>query len=112
MICKNRLYEILGNHLGFKLSLADLNILFKAATDNTGNEYYTYILVYVDDLLIVDKDPRNYMAMLDIKYTVKPSSIGEPKVYLGNDVGKLVFGGVSYAWNIISDSYVKECLIC
>ena len=38
--------------------LADPNVLFKVATDKTGNEYYTYILVYVDDLLIFDKDPR------------------------------------------------------
>ena len=53
----NHLYEILGNNLGFQSSLADNGICFKAAKDKTRNEYYTYILVYVDDFLIVDKDP-------------------------------------------------------
>ena len=50
------------------------------------------------------------MAMLEINYTVKTSMIGEPKVYLGADVGKLLYGDVSYAWTMISDSYVKEMI--
>ena len=72
--------EILGNHLGLQSYLADTGVWLKAATYKTGNEYYTYILVYVDDLLIVEKDPRKYMAILESKYTLKPSFIGEHKV--------------------------------
>ena len=64
---RNHLSEILGNHLGLQSSLADPGVWLKAATDKTGNEYYTYILVYVDDLLIVEKDPRKYMAVLESK---------------------------------------------
>ena len=30
--------------------------------------------------------------MLDSKYMVKPSSIGEPKVYLGADADKVLYG--------------------
>ena len=48
-------YEILGNHLGFQSYLADTGVWFKAATDKTRNEYYIYIIVYVDDLLIFEK---------------------------------------------------------
>ena len=44
------------------------------------------------------------MAILKSKYTLKPSIIGDPKVYLGADVGKVLFGHGSYAWTIISDS--------
>ena len=43
------------------------------------------------------------MAVLDIKYTVKPSSIGGPKVYLGYDVGKLLYHYGSYSCTMISD---------
>ena len=50
------------------------------------------------------------MAMLKIEYTVKPSSIGRPKVYLGDDVGKVFYGDVSYAWTMISYSYIKEAI--
>ena len=55
--CRNHLYEILGNHLGLQSYLADPKVWFKAETYKTGNEDYTYILVYVDDLLIFDKYP-------------------------------------------------------
>ena len=60
-------YEILGNHFGFQSSLADPDVWFKAATDKTGNEYYTHIIVYVDGLIIGDKDSQKYMDMLESK---------------------------------------------
>ena len=50
------------------------------------------------------------MATLESKYTVKPSSIGDTKVYLGDNVVKLLYGDGSYACTIISDSYVKEAI--
>ena len=104
---RNHLSKIIGNHLVLQSSLADPDYRFKAATDKTGNEYYTYILVYVDNLPIVEKYPLKYMAMLESKYTVKLSSIGYPKVYIGADVGKLLYGDGSYVWRMKSDSYVK-----
>ena len=51
---RNHLSEILGNRLVFQSSLADTDAYFKEATDKTGDEYYTYILFYVDDLMIFD----------------------------------------------------------
>ena len=104
---RNHLSEILGNQLIFQLSLADPNIWFKVVTYNISNKQYTYILVHVDDLLIFDKDLRKYISMLESKYTVKPYSIGEPKVYLGTDSGKVLYGDGSYAWTMSSNLYVK-----
>ena len=46
--------------------------------------------------------------MLMEKYTVNISSIGDTKLYLGTDIGKLDYVDGSYAWTISSDSYVKE----
>ena len=50
------------------------------------------------------------MYMLESKYTVKPSSIGEPKVYIGSNVRRLLYGDGSYAWTMSSDLYVKEAI--
>ena len=50
------------------------------------------------------------MAVLESKDKVKTSSIGEAKVYLGADVGKLLYGDSSYTWTTSSDSYVKEAI--
>ena len=54
---RNHLAATLGNKLGFKSCLADPDLWYKACTDSNGYEYYAYILVYVDDLLIIDKKP-------------------------------------------------------
>ena len=62
---RNYLANTLGNHLGFKSSLADPDVWFKPSTAPNGFKYYSYILVYVDDILIVDKSPRIFMKQLE-----------------------------------------------
>ena len=106
----NHLYEILGNHLGFQSSLTYTEVWFKAAIYKARNEYYTYILVYDDDLLTVYKYPQKYITMLESNYTVKSYSIWEPKVYFVSNVGKVLYGNGSYTWIMISDSYFKEAI--
>ena len=59
-----------------KYSPDDLDVWYKVSTDEIGFEYYTYILVYVDDIIIMGKTPKKYMDVLEESYTVKPSSIG------------------------------------
>jgi hypothetical protein len=105
---RNHLADTLGNKLGFKSSLADPDLWYKAAVDSTGNKYYSYILVYVDDLLIIDKEPKKFMAQIQDSFTVKPDSIEEPKTYLGADIGKVYYPDGSYAWTMGSETYVKK----
>ena len=62
-----------------------------------GLEYYVYILVYIDDILIIDKNPDQFMNLLRDNYMVKPSSIEELKVYLGANVNKVIYSDNSYA---------------
>ena len=42
--------------MGFKSCLADPNVWLHPATKDDGTEYYEYILVYVDDLLVISGD--------------------------------------------------------
>ena len=56
------------------------------------NHYYTYIIVYVDDIIIMDKYSCNFIFMLMDKYNVKPSTIGESKLYLGSYIGNVDYG--------------------
>ena len=107
---RNHIYDILVNHLGFQSYLANPSFWFEAATYKIFNEYYTYIIVYVDDLLIVEKDSQKYMAMLQSKNTVTPSRIGEPKVYLLYYVGKVIYSDIYYSWEVRSDSYIIEAI--
>ena len=61
-------------------------------------------------MLIFDKDPQKYMVVLEIKYMVKSSIIGEPRVYLVYDGGKVLYGDTYYACIMSSDLYVKEAI--
>lgn len=107
---RNFLADTLGNTLGFKPSLADPDIWFKPATSDKGFKYYSYILVYVDDLLIIDKKPDSFMSQIQNNFKVKPSSIEEPKTYLGADTSKVFYPDGSYAWTMGSQSYVKKAI--
>ena len=50
------------------------------------------------------------MNLLEENYTVKPSSIGEPKLYLRVDISKAYYLDGSYAWTMGVQSYVKEAI--
>lgn len=50
--------------LGFSSSLADPDVWYKPNTKPDGFQYYSYIMVYVDDLMIIDHDPMQYMAQI------------------------------------------------
>ena len=68
--------------LGFKPSYADSNIWMKEKED-----HYEYIGVYIDDLVVVSKDPMSILNML--KKPVGPyelKGVGTPEYYLGGDV--------------------------
>ena len=75
-----------------------------------GITYYAYIFVYADDILIIDKNPELFLNFLKDNCTVKPLSIGEPKVYIGADISKAYYLDGSYAWTMGSQSYVKETI--
>ena len=110
LMWRNHLAEVLGNHTGFRSSLADPYVWMKPEIDQNGFKYYSYILVYVDDILILDKLPEKYMNMIQEKFPVKKSSIEEPKIYLGANIGKVSYPDGSIAWTMSSDSYVKEAV--
>ena len=79
----NHSLDILGDFMVFKSTLADPDVWLKTVMASDGFKYYTYILVYVDDIIMFDKYPRKYMSMIEEKYTVKPVSISKTEVYFG-----------------------------
>ena len=107
---RNHLASTLGNHLGFKSSLADPDLWYKPETSPQGFKYYSYVMVYVDDILIVSKDPSRYMKQIQEDFTLKPSSIGVPKSYLGADISKVYHSDGSYSWTMGSETYVKKVI--
>ncbi len=56
------------------------------AVKPTGEEYYEYIFVYVDDLLVLSHDPVSIMNTISDSYRLKNDSIQKPTTYLGAQV--------------------------
>ena len=71
LMWRNHLADVLGNKLKFRSSLLNPDLWYKEMISTEGVEYYAYILVYVDDILILDKDPERFMQILKEEYTVQ-----------------------------------------
>ena len=80
------LRECMGR-LGFTSSRADPDVWFRLSKRSTGEEYYEYVLLYVDDVLVISENAESVMRKEIGKYwKIKEESIGPPTKYLG---GKL-----------------------
>ena len=96
--------------LGFDNSLADPEVWRKPMSKADGSKYYAYILVYVDDLLIIDVNPKQFMDQIEAIFKVKPGSIEVPNRYLGTDIGKIMYPDGSKSWTMGSKAYVVEAI--
>jgi hypothetical protein len=99
---------------GYKSSKADPDVWMLARTKPDGFEYWSYILVYTDDILIVDHEPQVAMDYLASCYTLKPGSVKEPDTYLGAQVSKFYIDGAEDPekprWAMSSEKYVKQAV--
>ena len=94
----------------FNMCLADNDTWFKADIKKDGTKYYTYICIYVDDILICSENPKKYMDQLGTAFLLKPGSVDEPKVYLGADFRKKKLHNGSDIWITGANSYLKEAI--
>ena len=75
---------VLLPRLDDKSCKADPNLWLKAVTRPEDNvHYYTYILCYDDDILCIHHDPMSVMNEINGYLPLKPSSVGDPDIYLG-----------------------------
>jgi hypothetical protein len=58
----------------------------RPAVKSNGYKYYEYIFVYVDDLLVLSKQPRKIMKGISQVYRIKDGSVIKPSVYLGAQI--------------------------
>jgi hypothetical protein len=80
-------------------------------------KHWSYILIYIDDILTVDHEPKvigllDYIASCNM--LVKPGSVKEPDSYLGSQVSKFYLDGTNESekpwWAMSSEKYVKQAV--
>jgi hypothetical protein len=98
--------------MNFKPSYADPDVWMRAAVKPNGFKYYEYILVYVDDLLILSHQPKAIVSVLKSIYLLKDDEVGAPKTYLGAQVKQtyLPQDKTVLQWGLSPKQYIENAL--
>ena len=95
--------------LGYTSCLADPDLWLKPEVDN-GFKYYSYILCYVDDIMVIHHEARPILDLIDKYMKLKESSVGDPDIYLGAKLRKMKMPNGVLAWGISPSKYVQEAV--
>ena len=74
------------------------------------HNYFSYVLLYVDDCLCICHDAKAEIHKIDKFFTMKKGSIGDPDVYLGAKVKRMEMPNGVQAWALSSSKYVQEAV--
>lgn len=97
------------DEMGFSPCVADPDVWMRAATKPNGDEYYEYMLCYVDDILCVSHKAEATLKELGQSFKFKNDEIKEPSMYLGATLKKRTLNGKE-RWSITSDEYLKAAV--
>ena len=95
--------------LGYTSTESDPDVWLKRSCKPNGMEYYSYMLVYVDDVLHISHDPSIDMGRLNDIYRLKDGT-GEPDRYLGANVEKVQLEDGRMAWSMTCTDYLKGAI--
>ena len=73
------------NHMEYMSCPADPELWMKPMVRlSDGAEYYTYILLYIDDILCIHHNAESVPTKVDKYFKLKPDSVGELDIYFGS----------------------------
>ncbi len=93
-------------HMGFIPCLANPDLWMLATEKADGTTYWAYVLLCVDDVMVIHHDALSILAKLDKYFKLKPGSIGNPKMYLGATLKKMTLDNGVLAWASSPKKYV------
>ena len=98
------------DHLGFVSCKADPDLWMRSTKGSNGMEYYEYMLLYVDDTLCISEYPEECLKSLGKYFTLKPGSVGPPKIYLGAKFSQVSLPNGVQAWASSASQYIQEAV--
>ena len=79
-----------------------------------GLKYYAYLVIYVDDILCIDINPKATIDSIGELFRIKKGSVSQPSMYLGTDVRKWNYqtcdGESGECYALGANSYVNEAI--
>lgn len=99
------------DEIGFKSTHADPDVWLRPAINpESGDEYYEYVLMYVDDILAISMEPRSVLESLKTDtIRFKNDKIDTPDMYLGAKLERKPLNG-NTCWCITSNDYVNAAV--
>ena len=93
-------------------SNADADVWRRATVKPNGFKYYEYILVYVDDLLLISHNAKALGDYLKTQYRFKDEP-AKPTRYLGADIEEIIFPSepTISRWGMSSYTYLKDAIM-
>ena len=88
---------------------ADPDVWMKRAVKPTGEEYYCYMLVYVDDVLHIHHNPQEDMDKLNSIYRLK-DGVGSPDRYLGANIDQVQLEDGTITWSMTCVDYLTGAI--
>ena len=99
-------------HLQFESCLADPDVWMRPAKKADGSEYYEFVLLYTDDILVISENGEEVLRNGIGKYfELKEESIGPPSLYLGGHMSKVQLENGVHAWAFSSSQYVQQAVV-
>ena len=96
------------HYLKFSLCLADPDVWMQPAEKLDGTAYYEFVLLYVDDALVISKNAEEILMEAIGKYfELKEESIGRPSLYLGGHVHQVKLDNGVDAWSFSLSQYIQ-----
>jgi hypothetical protein len=89
----------------FMSSQADPDVWLQSA-----GMHYDMLIVYVNNILVLAKEPRITMDKLGKLYKLKPESVHNPDVYLRANMEKVQLPSGRVEWALGSQSYVENAV--
>ena len=97
--------------MGYTSCKADPDLWLKAETRPDDNvRYYSYILCYVDDILCIHHDAMSVLRQINSYLPLKPTSVGDPDIYLGAKLKETQLPNGIYAWGLSPSKYVNQAV--
>ena len=94
---------------GFYPSVADQDVWMRPATKANGEQYYEYVLMYVDDILAISTNAVDVIEQLGQSIKYKNDKIEPPTSYLGAKLEKKSINGKE-CWTSTSHEYIKAAI--
>jgi hypothetical protein len=99
------------HRLGFTSSCADPDVWFRLSKQKTREEYYEYVLLYVDNVLVISENVDKVLQTeIGDQWVLKLESIGPPLKYLGGLLWHVTLSNGMRVWAFGSSQYVNSAV--